>query len=171
MIHVRIIVFDIKRVEPVIKEKEIMKNGWKIMENHRKLISIEYNVEKQRCFLKCPEEEPSLKNLIYILGAVEKFYKNLPASDFWDVIWDITDMKLFTKETLWVFGHFTALMVYKYPFIRRYRICLKKLAPYAIDLIDGAAQGEAYTHTLEPKLFTSREECEAYIDTYRGFCD
>jgi hypothetical protein len=57
-----------------------------------------------------------------------------------------TDIKLFTKETLWVFGHFTALMVYKYPFIRRYRICTKEIAPHAVDLLDGAAYGEEYTH-------------------------
>ena len=161
--------FDITNVAPVIKEEAKMNNGWKITGDHQGLITIEYNAEKQRCFVKCPEEEPSLKDLIYMLGTVEKVYKNLPANDFWDVMWDITDIKLFTKETLWVFGHFTGLMVYKYPFIRRYRICSKELAPHAIDLLDGAAQGEEYTHTLEPRLFKSRRECEAYIDSYRGF--
>jgi hypothetical protein len=76
-------------VEPVIKEEAIMNNGWEITGDHLEFITIEYNTEKQRCFVKCPEEEPSLKDLIYMLGAVEKFYKNLPANDFWDVMWDI----------------------------------------------------------------------------------
>ena len=160
--------YDIKKVEPAEKKQELNEHGWEIAEDLRKLIRIEYNVEKNRCFLKCPEEEPSLNDLIYMLSFLEKFYMNLPVKDFWDIMWDITDMKLFTKETLWVFGHFTALMVYKYPFIRRYRICSKELAPSAVHLLDGAAEGEEYTHTLEPKLFRSREECEVYIDSYRG---
>jgi hypothetical protein len=160
---------DIKNVAPAIDEKTAIDNGWKIIEDHRELINIEYNVDKQRCFLKCPQEEPSIENLIYMLGFIEKFYEKLIVNDFLDVMWDITDMKLFTWETLWIFGHFTALMVYKYPFIRRYRICSKELTPHAIDLLDGAANGEDYTYTLEPKLFKNREECEAYIDSYRGF--
>jgi hypothetical protein len=162
--------FDITNVEPAIIEKATNNSGWKVTEDRRKIIQIEYNIEKQRCFLKCPEEEPLLENLIYMLGTVEKFYKNLPVNDFWDVMWDITDIKLFTKETLWIFGHFTALMVHKYPFIRRYRICSKDLEPNAIHLLDGAADGEDYTYTLERRLFKNREECEAYIDSYRGFC-
>ena len=161
--------FDIKDVAPAINEKIVINNEWKIMEDRRKLIRIEYNVDKQRCFLKCPQEEPPVKDLIYMLNVIEKFYKNLTVNDFWDVMWDITGMELFTKETLWIFGHFTALMVYKYPFIRRYRICTKELVPYAIDLLNAAATGEDYTHTLEPELFKSREECEEYIDSYRGF--
>jgi hypothetical protein len=158
-----------KRYLKAVKGEIVMNSGWQHTGDPQGPIAIEYNNGKQRCFIRCPAEEPSLKDLIYMLGAVEKFYKNLPANDFWDVMWDITDIKLFTKETLWIFGHFTALMVYKYPFIRRYRICTKGIAPYAIDLLDGAAHGEKYAHTLELRLFKSREECEAFIDTYRGF--
>jgi hypothetical protein len=158
-----------KNTAPAKDKKIEINSGWKIIEDHRQLIDIEYNVEKQRCFLKCPQEEPSIKNLIYMLSFIEKFYEELTVNDFLDVMWDITGMKLFTWETLWIFGHFTALMVYKYPFIRRYRICSMELAPHAVDLLDGAANGEDYTYTLETKLFNNREECEAYIDSYRGF--
>jgi len=145
-----------------------MENGWAIWDKHQEHVIIEYNLEKQRCFLKSPDEEPTLGNIIYMLVAVERFYEELPVDDYWDVMWDITDLKLFTKEALWVFGHFVALMVYKYPFIRRYRICTEEASPHALHLINAAAEGEGYTHSLEPQLFKSRGECEAYIDSFRG---
>jgi len=144
-----------------------MENGWEISSYRGELIIIEYSMEKQRCFIKCLEEEPSIENIIYMLGAVEKFYEELPKDDYWDVMWDVTDIKLLKKEQLWVFGHFIALMAYKYPFLRKYRICSKELAPHVIHLLDAAAEAEGYIHSLEPQLFRSREECEAHIDSYR----
>ena len=103
-----------------------------------------------------------------MLAAVESFYEKLTVDDYLDIMWDITETKVFTKETLWVFGHFTALMAYKYPFIRRYRICSKEHTPPALLLLNAAAEAEGYSHSMEPRLFKSREECEAYIDSYRG---